>query len=86
MQPSTFTTAITLLAAAGAASAQKYGYAPAFNSPCDKPGTYNCEADMRDIIVCNAQRRWQLSNPCRPGWCVFPAGYPTPWCDFSGKK
>ncbi|KAL2823252.1 hypothetical protein BDW59DRAFT_148899 [Aspergillus cavernicola] len=43
---------------------------------------YDCTDTYHSIGVCNG-RNWQLSADCGEGFCVWPAGDPTPWCNSS---
>ncbi|KAI0112027.1 hypothetical protein GGR51DRAFT_507738 [Nemania sp. FL0031] len=48
-------------------------------APCDAPGTYTCtDGPAQQIAVCNIN--WQLAADCGTRYCVWPAGYPVPFC------
>jgi hypothetical protein len=71
---SSFNLAFGILMAAGAMAVPNAGQS------CSKPGTYDCLDGFKNIGVCNSSKKWQVAASCLPGSCVWPSGYPAPFC------
>ncbi|KAL2124275.1 hypothetical protein VTJ04DRAFT_640 [Mycothermus thermophilus] len=59
MFPTTFKISFAILVAAGVASA-----VPKAGQPCDKPGSYNCLDDFKNVGVCSTMGRWEVAASC----------------------